>query len=79
MVMERTIIEKVVFRWKPGGGQEVLSRESIVVPPQRYRDHIPGESPEPTPPSYEERHQIGWWKQLREAVRKYGLDGDRDV
>lgn len=67
-VWERTLIEKTILG--PGG---ISSRKRLQVGPDRVRDYVDGEPEYPTPPPDSGRYQIGYWKRLIAAVKKYGF------
>lgn len=78
MVRERTLIEKTVFEYGPGGSiGRVISQRSIQDGPERVRDHMEGESDLPTPTPTHHLWEVGYWKRLQQAIRHYGIDGDR--
>lgn len=70
IVAERTFIEKTII-----AGGYVLSRRQLQVGPTTIRAYEPGEPLEPTPPPTDERREIGFWKRLMKAARRYGYDG----
>lgn len=77
MVRERTLIEKTIFEVDTSGSTgTIISQRSIQDGPERVRDYVEGESDLPTPRPTRQFWEVGYWKRLQQAIRRYGLDGD---
>lgn len=67
LVVEQTLIVKTILV----DGHPV-SKKALVLEPVRVRDLLPGESHYPTPPDHSERRQVGLWRRMVAALKKYG-------
>lgn len=79
MVMTRCLQEKVIFTMDPlGRPVEVLTHRQLQEGPTLLRDAEADEKPEPlVNTGWAERHDIGWWKGLTQAMRVFRANGEK--
>jgi hypothetical protein len=67
LVVEQTLIVKTILV-----DGIAVSKKALVLEPVRVRDLLPGENHYPTPPDTTERRQVGIWRRMVNAIKKYG-------